>query len=272
MGATTPIITFNLKDRGRKYRGKERNFNIRALYAAINGPECQERVANRDMLGFFGHWPRVRFGLNPAEGGIAEGKAHAVEPAIVTTMLRAHMDGTIEHQAEFLDTTTGQIAQRMYASRVGGFSSAIDPGRPEFFGFDYVNEPNYSTNRGHVLDDVGSMSYDDVFAAEQDEQNKAMLALLDSAHNERDLAHEALERLQIENEQLLSILSARGLDESILDSAAIMPAVVPVSGIDRLQRDSDAFMSLERLPEVVAPREDEKQDPLYRRLLGALMR
>jgi hypothetical protein len=63
----TKIITYNLKDRGRQYRGKERNFNIRSIVSAINGPACQERVKNRDMLGYYGHWPRIKFGMNPAE-------------------------------------------------------------------------------------------------------------------------------------------------------------------------------------------------------------
>jgi len=35
----------------------------------------------------------VKFGMNPAEGGIADGKAQAVEPALVTTHLVAHSDG-----------------------------------------------------------------------------------------------------------------------------------------------------------------------------------
>ena len=61
----TKIITYNLKDRGRQYRGKERNFNIRAIVDAINSPECQERVKNRDMHGFYGHLTRVKCGMIP---------------------------------------------------------------------------------------------------------------------------------------------------------------------------------------------------------------
>lgn len=273
MGATTPVISYNLKERGRKYRGKERHFNIKAIVDAVNSPETQERVANRDMTGFFGHWPRIRFGMNPAEGGIAEGKAHAIEPAIVTTLLRAHPDGTIEHQTEFLDTATGQIAARMYGSKVGGFSSAIDPNRPEFFGFDYVNELNYSTNRGYTLDDVNGMTYDDVVLAEQNEQNTAMLMLLDSANSARDMALESLERLQVENEQLLSILASRGQDASILDSVAISPVAVSISGIDRMKRDAAAFMRVDKLPEFIEPKEeDQPENPLYQRLLGKFLR
>ena len=121
-----PLIRYNLKDRGRQFRGVERNFDIPAIVAAINSPACQERVKTRGMLGYLGHWVRIRFGLEPPEGGIAQGKAQAVEPAIVTTYLKAYPNGDIEHQTEFLDTDPGRIASRMYDSKVGGFSSAID--------------------------------------------------------------------------------------------------------------------------------------------------
>lgn len=268
MGLKTPIIQYNLRERGRRYRGKDRNFNIKAIYDAVNSPECQERVANRDMLGFFGHWPRIRFGIDPKEGGIVDGSASAVEPAIVTTMLKAHPDGTIEHQTEFLDTDPGQIAQRMYMSKVGGFSSAIDPNKPAFWGFDYVNEPNYTSNRGYVLDSAG-MSYDDVFLAEQAEQQQAILALLDSANNARDMALEAMERLQAENEELLSILASRGFSESVLDSATLTPVTVPISGAQSILNDVQSFRSLGALPSVQRPEEAAViDDTVYARLLN----
>ena len=44
---TTPTIRYNLKERGRKHMGQERNFNVRAICDAINGPACQERVSTR---------------------------------------------------------------------------------------------------------------------------------------------------------------------------------------------------------------------------------
>src|SRR5258708_18352055 len=150
----TEIIRYNLTERGRTYRGKERSFDIPRIVAAINSGACQEKVKHRDMLGYYGHWPRVKFGMNPAEGGVVDGKAVRVEPAIVTTYLKALDDGTVEHQEEFLDNDAGKLAYNLYKSKAGGFSSAIDEFRrsgPEFYGFDYVLEPNYSTNRGYDI-------------------------------------------------------------------------------------------------------------------------
>lgn len=269
----TPVITYNLRERGRQYRGKERHFNIRAIVSAINGPACQERVRNRDMLGYYGHWPRVKFGLNPSEGGLDGGKPALVEPALVTTLLKAHDDGTIEHQSEFLDTDSGKVAAKLYASRAGGFSSAIDQIRQEFWGFDYVFEPNYTTNRGYTLDDARDMTLDDVEAAIYDEQLRGLNHLLDSANTERDIANDIIERLRTENEQLLSMLASKGISAgTALDSAGIMPLVLSGGVTDRLHRDTLAFRGA-ALPQFIEPKPDEgPADPLYGRLLGKFTR
>lgn len=271
----TGLITYNLKERGRQYRGRERRFNIGALVAAINGPACQERVKNRDMQGYYGHWPRIKFGMNPAEGGLDGGKPALVEPALVTTVLRAHDDGTIEHQAEFLETDSGKVAAKLYASRTGGFSSAIDNTRPEFFGFDYVLEPNYSTNRGYTLDDVGDMTLDDIEAAIYDEQLRGMALLLDSANAERDRANDVIEHLRTENEQLLSLLAAKGIDAgAALDAVGIAPLVLPGDPADRMIRDMEMFNGAGELPRFIEPKQDDavSADPLYGRLLGKFFR
>ena len=102
----TKIISYNLKDRGRRYRGKDRNFDIAAIVKAINSPACQERVRKRDMLGYYGHWPRQKFGIYPAEGGIEGGKPAVVEPALVTTLLRAYPD------LKTVESTLSQIRRR----------------------------------------------------------------------------------------------------------------------------------------------------------------
>lgn len=246
-----PVITYNLKERGREHRGVKRSFDIPAIVRAINSPKCQERVKTRGMLGFFGHWPRLRFGLEPAEGGIAEGKAQAIEPAVVTVMLKAHPDGTIEHQTEFLDTSTGQLAARMYANRVGGFSSAIDVSRPEFFGFDWVNDPNYSTNRGYdlALDSVanGEMTFDDVLAAEYAEQTVGMNRLMEMMESNMQLALDTASRLGQENSDLLDMLSRK--------NAAARPDFVLVSddAAARLERDRRFFLDSSNLPSAKSP-------------------
>ena len=270
----TKVITYNLTDRGRRYRGKERSFNLRAIAEAINGPACQERVASRDMQGYYGHWPRIKFGMNPAEGGLDKGRPALVEPALITTMLRAHEDGTVEHQAEFLPTDSGRLAAKLYDGRTGGFSSVIDERRPEFFGFDYVLEPNYSTNRGYTLDDTSEMTLDDIEAAIYDEQMRGVMRLLDSANDTRDRQNEVIEHLRAENEQLLSMLAASGRDPAkvALDAAFVAPVIAAVDPAERMRRDARAFRSAGDLPRFIVPADAAQGDPAFERMLDRMKR
>lgn len=163
MGIKTGIIRYNLRERGRRHRGLDRNFDTVAAAALINGPELQERVKNGDLLGYYGHYVREKFGMDVGEGRLVGSKMVHIEPALRTISIRADADGWVEHEAEFLDTAPGRLSARMFNSKAGGFSSAITaPKRgsvqvpKQFHGFDYVLEPNYTTNRGYTLDSAGN--------------------------------------------------------------------------------------------------------------------
>lgn len=264
----TPVIRYNLNDRGRQHTGQKRNFNVRAIADAINSPATQETVASRGMLGYYGHAPRVRYGMAPVEGGFEQGKYKVVQPAIVTTHLRADYDGNVEHRAEFLDTEDGALAAKLWKGRIGGFSSAIDTAKPAFYGFDYVAQPNFLGNsfRGAALDsaaDAGAVTYDSVYAIEQAEQagGHAMAALLDSIESERHATNAVIERLTLENEQLLSALAANGGDASAaLDSMGmIRPVIVGADAAERMARDRRYFLDA-ALP-ALAPMEQEAGEP-----------
>ncbi len=283
----TEIIKYNLADRGRKYRGKDRHFNIAALVAAINSPATQERVRKRDMLGYYGHWPRIKFGMDPSEGGLEKGLPALVEPAIVTTYLHANDDGTIEHRAEFLKTDSGKVAEKMYESHVGGFSSAIIDNalRTEFFGFDYVNEPNYSTNRGwsldsasgRYLDSVGNEVDDsEVQAAAYAEQIRTIKALLDSVTAERETYEKAMAALRAENDELIDELTQKKEREAKEAEEAQLDSVIKEHCDEeflRMQRDARVFDSATHLPQLAKAEEDKtpvpkaEDDPYLSRLL-----
>jgi len=267
------VIKYNLHDRGRQYRGTERNYNVKAIVDSINGGPTQERVKTRGMLGYFGHWPRLRFGMEPPEGGVVDGQAQAIEPAVVTTHLAAFDDGTVEHKTEFLDNTTGNIVAKMYANRVGGFSSAIDVRKPELFGFDWVNDPNYSTNRGYDLlcDSVvaGEVTLDQVFAEEQAQQQSMIERLVATLEANNRIALDRCESLERTVEELMEMVERakgerpRGLGDLVTDGV-----------IDRahaLESEVAAFKDAD-LPMVHDPVASAKQDRGYlkvrRRVIG----
>ncbi|MCO7216867.1 hypothetical protein [Halomonas sp. OfavH-34-E] len=264
-----PLIKYNLKERGRQHRGVERHFDIPAIVASINSPATQERVKTRGMLGYFGHWPRVRFGMEPPEGGIADGQAQAVEPAVVTTHLKAYDDGTVEHQTEFLDTATGQMASRMYANRVGGFSTAIDPRKPELYGFDWVNDPNYSTNRGYdlVLDSVtsGEMTFDDVVSAEHAEQMAAMNRLFEMMEANLRLAMDSAARFEQENGDLLDLLSKQDEASKQAGAELVTDSAAAADAARQVDRDRRYFLD-SALPSFQNPEAKEENDRDYLRL------
>jgi len=253
----TDPITYNVNLRGRKARGVDRHFDCAALAKIINGPGVQEKVRLGDMFGYFGHWPRVKFGMEPQEGGVVDGVAVSVEPALRTVVLSADDQGNITHRAEFLDTTEGHKAQALYASKAGGFSSAIDamPGTAPmipkgFYGFDYVLEPNYTTNRGHraVLDTVAGrdpelLAMFDQAMAESSQAATLLCTMLEALEHQHLAALSALERIGRENEVLIGRLASGKGGASVLDSAVLdTPAVAP----SRTMRPEDFRQFLDR--------------------------
>lgn len=229
MTSRTGVIKFNVKDRGRQHRGQDRNFDTVVMAQLINSPAVQEKVKHGDMVGYLGHWPRVKFGMNPAEGGIVDGKAVALEPAVRTIYLKAFPDGTIEHEEEFLGTTPGKMAARMHASKMGGFSSAIDTRRiaekqspTGFYGFDFVYEPNFTHNRGYAVALDGVFDEESVFDAIAEQQQ--MLAVFDGMFDQVQSAYDnlraTLDTVLAENEGMIDQLARLGRkkEEPVLDS------------------------------------------------------
>ena len=248
----TEIIRYNVNERGRIYRGQDRNIDLRVLTSMVNSPAVQERVRNRDMVGYYGHWQRMKFGMRPPETVIVGGKAVNLEPAIVTTYLRAESDGTIEHRTEFLETASGKVAARLNKSRTGGFSSAIDAyprgnvSVPTLFaGFDYVLEPNYTTNRTYLLDDVTGAQDGSIFDFVMRDAAH-MAGLYDNLQSDHSIALQTLAKMQEENEELLSLLSSRGAG-AMFDSAAegISPRLVAKARTDHFARISGMFKTAE---------------------------
>jgi hypothetical protein len=256
------LIRYNVNQRGRAHRGQDRHFDCRALAALINSPEVQERVRNRDMVGYYGHWQRMKFGMNPPETVIVDGRNVNIEPAIVTTYLRADNDGNIEHRTEFLDTASGKVAARLNKSRTGGFSSAINavpraglhvPN--EFGGFDYT------TNRTYLFDSAAAPADGSIFDFVMQDAMRStghMAALYDGLRGDHEMALQTIQKLMEENEELLSAM-ASGRSTAILDGVGefIAPRMSSTRAADHFTRTAAMFRhadlaGLESLPDAPA--------------------
>lgn len=248
----TGVIRFNVKERGRRFRGQDRNFDTAALASIINGGAVQERVANGDLYGFYGHWPREKFGMEPMEGGFIGGKRVNLEPSHRTVYLKAFPDGTVEHQEEFLDTDSGRLAERMFKTKAGGFSSAIVAPRrgavqvpQDFHGFDFVLEPNYTTNRGYTLDSANLSEEECLVLDEVDHYNafvRSTNAILDGIQADYDRLDEVAMRLEQENAELRAMLSRKSPAASVvLDGVLDIVSHATSSRFDQ----ADAFFDAE---------------------------
>lgn len=155
-GRKTKVLKYNLYDRGRKFTGQDRsNVDFESMISLINSAATQEMVATGQMLGFYGHQVRQRFGMIPPETAHIDGKTVMLEPAFKTIEIQADKNGEVAHRAEFFENDSGEFARKQYIAKVGGFSTAVlykPTGatlKPSgFFGFDYVVQPNYATNIG----------------------------------------------------------------------------------------------------------------------------
>lgn len=236
MGLRTEEITYNVHDRGRQHLGVDRNLDLDVLAKVVNGPGTQERVKNGDMLGYYGHWPRKVFGMAMCEGGIVGGKRVSLEPAVRTLLLHCDRAGNITHRQEFLTGPDGQIAQRLFEDSVGGWSSAIDavpgtdPAIPTIWhGTDYVQEPNYHTNRGHggvLLDSLTACAGAemagmlDAVLSEARADKMQLMAMFSALTQQHLTLAELCESQQNEIGQLIDIAAAGkpAAREHILDS------------------------------------------------------
>lgn len=160
---------FSLFDEGRTYTGNHRKYLLENAQDVAISAATQERIKLREALGFYGHGRRV------IAGKVHIGEVEAVTlpdgtksiitnvPSNVTTSLIVESDGMVRHTQEILDTEEGRIVAALNDSKIGGFSWAC-PGsdgghsRPSrlsgFAGMDYVHMPNFSSNRGYMLEGV----------------------------------------------------------------------------------------------------------------------
>lgn len=243
MGLTTEIIRYNLNDRKRKYVGQDRKFNIEKLAKLINGYTVQEMVKKRDLVGYLGHDVRLQFGMRPPEMALNGKEFVPIEPAFITTYVKCFDDGTVEHQAQFLDTPLGIKAQEWHSANLGGFSSVITPSEQNptsFYGFDYVLSPNFHGNRGYaVMDSVAyekelnrltsKQKYHEI-QARQMEQQAVMDALFQATQSIPQMTKQHQQLIATINslsEQLENVQRERDEFQAICDN--LQPEFEPVA-------------------------------------------
>lgn len=240
-GRKTKRITYNLYDRGRLHSGKDRsNVDMKEMIARINDPTVQEMIKSGTFFGYNGHEIRKRYGMNPPDSVIIDGKVVYLERSVRTLESTANSNGDVTHVHEFLENESGEYARKQYLARVGGFSSAQNYKRAGlglipigFYGFDYVTQPNYATNVGDgqlfdglaIPEDKDGMiaCFDDATDVTQLSASEAMIAHLleqqilkdfDNIHIQSELLNmngQALDQIDV----LANQISARERREAL---------------------------------------------------------
>jgi len=170
MGQTIKC-NFNLFQEGRKHTGHHRHYLLESAMTTCYAPETREKIQLREAFGYFGHGRRQiarKLHLEEVESvKLPDGSVVIIEniPSNVTTFFEINKKGEVEHHQEILeDNKPGQVVAGLHKNRVGGFSWAMkgyDGGVAgktavaDFYGFDYVLNPGFSSNRGYLLENAG---------------------------------------------------------------------------------------------------------------------
>ncbi|GAA5003385.1 hypothetical protein GCM10023206_07080 [Acinetobacter puyangensis] len=258
-GRKTKVLQYNLHNRGRKHTGVDRsNIDFMSMINLINAPSTQEMVKTGQLIGFYGHQIRQRFGMVPPESVPISGKMVHLEPAFRTIEIKADKDGTVSHRAEFLENESGEFARTQYLAKVGGFSTAVNYRKTPpnkltpsgFFGFDYVTQPNYATNVGD------GQLFDGLFVPEDPSNN--LIACFDSA---TDLS--ALEPSQA--------LIANMLEQQIISTFDSIHAQITLGQMNEQALDQiDALTQQISLHERKKQLQQQRQQDLYTGMVGEI--
>ncbi|SDC28816.1 hypothetical protein [Acinetobacter boissieri] len=295
-GRKTKPLKYNLHDRCRSYTGIDRsNVDFMSMINLINHQATQEMVESGQMLGFYGHQVRQRFGMTPPESVPIDGKMVYLEPAFKTIALTADRDGNVTHQAEFLNNDSGEFARRQYLAKVGGFSTAVNYKRCNtqlipsgFFGFDYVTQPNYTSNVGdgqlfdglyipERLDSQEFACFDSATAIETLDASQRTIAQLleqqivsqfDSVHSQmalsqyNDAANTEIHHLHhlLQKQTRKQDLQARRTQERALNMVA------DVRSFDSVLSEAEEYML--QMEEMQRSQDDDEQPPHRKGFFG----
>lgn len=284
MSRVTHEITYDLKETGRRYTGKDRSkLDIPATVKIINSPEVQELVKTGAMIGWNGHQIRQRFGMYPPESIISgDGKVTLLEPAFKTVSLSASKDGIVTHKQEFFENPTGEHCYIQFKANQGGFSTACEfeqdidgTVRPVVFaGFDYVYIPNYVGNKGNgtfdAFDSIGADS--PAFAMVRQLLEEQICQMYDNIHSQfqlTDLARQAFNRVQqLEQEAADNERKARLRRERLLQKQQEMydSALCPTVPADAMLEQANLFLQQQQ-----AKADKQAEGNLSSNFLGRLL-
>lgn len=257
----TVTDAFNIHKEGRA-GGNGRRYVIHSVRAMLESSATKEGLRLGELYGYFGHGRRQlakKMRPNEVEAVMLEGKLVVIEnvPSNRTTAISLDDDGTIHHTQEVLDTPTGLIVQSMLDSYAGGWSWACEgPSNATgdhpraFYGFDYVNQPNY------IPVDRQAAMFESVGVSNQDELIRHNLTLVGMDGKEANALLESWQQVssarQLEEDAAYDVMMLEGmLMESrgrLAELNRDLEAAKHDLGEGRRKRETMMLEALESLP------------------------
>ena len=182
-GSMEVTITFDPFEHGHEL-GSPRNYDPKKYKAMVENPKTQMHIKNGYAIGGYTHDIRNSKGLlkNLDDNG------NPIIPALKTLSMEwiptGNGYGLVKHTQRIANNKIGKEIQELIKAGIGGFSSAHNLTTGDFFGFDYVALPNFTTNRVIVdntcKNGMCGLNYDNVKNELEDELYSKIEYYLDS--------------------------------------------------------------------------------------------
>ena len=148
-GSLEVTITFNPFEHGH-YMGGARNYNPQKYKAMIENKKTQLHIDNGYALGGYTHDVRTKSGQIKSFMENGEPIIPCCKTVSMEWVNRGSGKGFVRHTQRIADNKIGREVQKLIKAGIGGFSSVHNLQSGDFFGFDYVIYPNFTTNRAIV--------------------------------------------------------------------------------------------------------------------------
>jgi len=196
-GEMEVTITFNPFEHGH-FLGSPRNYDKIKYKNMVENKKTQIHIKNGYAIGYYGHDSR-----DPNKGYIPHERdknGDVIYPCCKTLSMKWVEPNLVRHTQRILSNEIGKEIQKLIKAGVGGFSSVHNLKTGDFYGFDYVISPNFTTNRVIVdntcKNGMCGISTDSVFNSIDNEIRGNIKAYLDSIGIDDNSILEAIYNLE----------------------------------------------------------------------------
>jgi hypothetical protein len=145
-GTMEVTITFDPFTHGHEL-GQARNYDPKKYKFMVENPKTQMHIKNGYAIGGYTHDIRNSNGTLKSTDEFGNKIIPALKTLSMEWIPTGNGYGLVRHKQRIANNKIGKEIQELIKAGIGGFSSAHNLKTGDFFGFDYVALPNFTTNR-----------------------------------------------------------------------------------------------------------------------------